>query len=193
MRARDNPFRSETLLKMPYQLYGSTWTELLKRAAKFHYRGAIIGPHGSGKTTLLENLEPRLMELGFSICRIRLDENQKTLEKSFLKELRHKLTSIDIILFDGAEQMNALNWYLFCQRTRHGGGLIITTHRPGRLPTLWQCSTSPYLLGTIAAGLLNVEPENIRDQATELYCKHRGNLREALREWYDLVAQSNLS
>jgi hypothetical protein len=191
MRARDNPFRSEVLLRVPYQLCGATWTELLERAGLLRYRAAIIGRHGSGKTTLLESLQFRLEELGFGTRLIRLDEEHRTFERRFLKALYSQLTSRDIILLDGAEQMNALSWYLFCRRTCHGGGLIITMHRTGRLPTLWQCSTSPRLLGEIAAGLLNVEIENIQECATELYWKHRGNLREALREWYDLFATCN--
>ena len=106
----------------------------------------------------------------------------------FLKNLYANLTSREIILFDGAEQMNTLRWLLFSWRLRHAGGLIITMHRPGRLPTLWECVTSPRLLADIAARLLDVEVEIIQERAHELYWKHRGNLRESLRAWYDLLA-----
>lgn len=187
MRACDNPFRSERVLQVRYRVQGATWEELLERWRAVGRRGAIIGPHGTGKTTLLETLEPRLHAQGFSTRFIRLNTERRNLEPGVLNELCTGLTLQDVLLVDGAEQMSPLAWHWFRWRTRAAAGLLITTHAPGRLPAVWKCHTSPTLLAEIAAGLLAVEPVSLRDRAEALFRKHQGNLRDALREWYDLV------
>ncbi|HWI59580.1 MAG TPA: hypothetical protein VNZ22_20295 [Bacillota bacterium] len=190
MRARDNPFRTERILQVRYRLEGITWTELLARCEALGYRAALIGPHGSGKTTLLEDLEPRLRERGFGTHFLRLDAEHRSFPPGAIEALRAQLTTRDILLFDGAEQMHPLAWRWFRWQTRQAAGLIITTHQAGRLPTLWACRTSSELLATVAAQLLAVESATLRDQAEALFARHRGNLRDALREWYDLLAQN---
>lgn len=189
MRACDNPFRTERVLDVRYRLSGATWAELLGRCDRLRNRGAIIGPHGSGKTTLLESLEPRLRERGFRTHFIRLDAEHRALDARFASVLFADLTADDIVLFDGAEQMNPLAWRRFRWRVRHAAGLIVTTHQSGRLPTIWECRTSPQLLAGIAAELLQGSSASICRQAEILFTKCHGNLRDALREWYDLAAE----
>jgi len=185
MRARDNPFRSECLLQIRYRLRDTTWPHLLARLERLHFRAALVGPHGSGKTTLLEDLQSRLRERGFGTLCIRLDDEQRSFENGFLDSLFGGITDNDIILFDGAEQMSPLVWWRFQRRSRRAGGLIITSHRPGRLPTLLECRTTADLLAGIASQLLGEDLEQVQSKAEILYRKYRGNLREALREWYD--------
>ncbi|MDB6015771.1 MAG: hypothetical protein JWR19_260 [Pedosphaera sp.] len=177
---------------MRYRLQNVTWAELLTRCEALRYRAALVGLHGSGKTTLLEDLEPRLRERGFDTHFIRLSEEERAFEPGFLKTLCAGLTANDILLFDGAEQLNPLAWRWFQWRTRHAGGLIITTHRTGRLPTLWECRTSPDLLAGIAADLLEVKSETLHERVNVLFRKHHGNLRDALREWYDLASDKTI-
>jgi hypothetical protein len=184
MRARDNPFRSERILQVRYRLLDANWSQLLARLRELGYRAALVGPHGSGKTTLLEDLADRLHERGFGGRFIRLNEEVRVFERGFLNDLTGK----EIIFFDGAEQMNWFVWSWFQRRARRAGGLIIATHQPGRLPTLLACRTTPDLLAGIAAELLEADLEQVRVQAEMLYRKYRGNLRDALREWYDLSA-----
>ena len=94
-----------------------------------------------------------------------------------------------ILLLDGAEQMGRWAWRRFERRTRGGGGLIITTHRHGRLPTLLTCETTPDLLGDVMRELLPDAPALSAATTRDLFLRHRGNLREALRELYDVCAQ----
>jgi hypothetical protein len=190
MRARDNPFRTERVLQVRYRLAHGTWAELLSRCESMGYRGAVVGPHGTGKTTLLEDLEPRLHAHGFGTHFLRLSEERSTFAPGIIEHLLARVTDRDILLLDGAEQMDPVRWSWFRWRARKAGGLLISTHQPGRLPTLWECRTTPEVLAGIAAELLETDPGAMATQAEALFRKHRGNLREALREWYDLQAES---
>ena len=193
MRARDNPFRTDCVLKIRYRLEGITWDGLLRRCEALGYRGALVGPCGSGKTTLLEDLEPKLRERGFHPRMVRLNGDHARLKPSDWDFIPSRLTRRDILLIDGAEQLSALSWQRFQWITRSAGGLIITTHKSGRLPTLWECRTSAALLAEIAGVLLDAEPAGLTNEAQALFEKHCGNLREALREWYDWAVAGAVS
>jgi hypothetical protein len=187
MRACDNPFRTERLLRLHYRFFQTDWPGVLARLERMRYRAALVGPHGSGKTTLLEDLWERLREKSFGTRFIRLDAEHRSLESGFVRTLFAGVGCNDIILLDGAEQMNPIAWHWFRWRSRKARGLIITTHHSGRLPVLLECRTSAALLAQIAGEILDLEPDAIRATAELLFEKHRGNLRNALWEWYDLV------
>lgn len=189
MKARDNPFSSKRLLTVRYRLEGTTWQQLINRLAEMKYRAAVVGPEGTGKTTLLENFQPRLRDLGFVVRPLRLTAERRTFPPGFLRSFCRKLTHQDIILFDGAEQLNALRWFRFKIATRRAGGLIIASHRPGRLATLIECSTTPELLDEILQQLVPDQAESLRHTARRLFHEHHGNLREVLFALYDLYAQ----
>ena len=186
MRARDNPFATARVHQIRYRLPdGLTWEELLARLKSMNWRGAIVGPEGAGKTTLLEDFEPRLRQRGFELVWLRLTREEPRLPSTTLAQLA-SLHARHIILFDGAEQLRRWTWWRFLRRVRRTGGLLVTSHRPGLLPTLLECKTGPELLAEIVANLLDKTPETCRAQAGSLYHKHQGNLREALRELYDV-------
>ena len=88
---------------------------------------------------------------------------------------------------DGAEQLGTVAWRRFRWQTRRAGGLIIATHTPGRLPTLIECTTSVGLLERI---IHRLAPDGLdaESPAAELFARHRGNIRDALRELYDVYA-----
>jgi hypothetical protein len=187
MRVRNNPFRTEQLLKVQYRPQQMSWPELLQRCEALRYRGALVGPFGSGKTTLLEALEARLQERGFLTSLVRFNLEQQKFKRGLLDNVVLTLTSRTIVLFDGVEQLNPLAWHWFKWRTRRGGGLIVTTHEAGRLPTLCECRTSAHLLAEIAAELLGCDAQSVLDKAESAFIRHSGNLRDALREWYDAM------
>ncbi len=90
----------------------------------------------------------------------------------------------DILLIDGADHLKRYVWQRIKRKINHRNmGLIITSHRPNMLPALIECSTDPQLLKTIVAELA---PQITDDKLIEnLYRKHNGNIRDALRELYD--------
>ena len=185
MRARDNPFATDRVLRVRYRPQGWTWEQLLARLAAMHYRGAIVGAEGRGKTTLLDDLGERLAARGVGVRHLRLTRERPTFDRALLRDFLADLSARDVILFDGAEQLGRLAWWRVARRTRRAGGLVITSHRPGLLPTLVECETSVPLLRGIVADLLLGEAG---PGAEELFARHGGNVRDALRELYDRYA-----
>ena len=188
MRARDNPFAVQRVLAIRYRLSGTTWEELLARLESLRFRAALVGPHGHGKTTLLEDLGARLAGQGFRVRTVTLHEGDHRLGDAQRRTLFHSLAPSDVLLLDGAEQLGRLPWLELRTRTRAAGGLIITSHRPGLLPTLHECRTTPGLLAEIVGELTGAEVET-----GELFDRHQGNLREALRALYDACAGGGLT
>jgi hypothetical protein len=159
---------------------------LLPRLAALDHRAAIVGPHGSGKTTLLEDLEHVLAQRGFRILHLRLDTDGPRLPREWPVSAR-RLGARDIVCLDGAELLGPVAWARFRWQARRARGLIVTTHRPGRLPTLIVCRTSPALLDRIVRRLA---PDELTaaPPVAELFARHGGNVRDALRELYDVYA-----
>jgi len=175
-RARDNPFAVHRVLRERYRLSAPEWDALMARLERIGRRGAIVGTHGSGKTTLLEDLAGRLELRGWRIHFLRFNADQHRLA------LGSRWDAGDFVLCDGVEQLSFLDWRRLARRAGRAGGLVVTTHRAGRLPVLRRCETSPALLQSLAASL--GEPLSTRE-CGELHARHRGNLRAALGQLYD--------
>ena len=189
MKARENPFRSDRVLQFHYRLQGESWESLLARLERLNYRAAIVGPEGTGKTTLLGDLAARLAAKGFTLKPLTLTRERRVFRPERLRPFFSGLAPPDVVLLDGAEQMGQLAWYRFNRACRRAAGLVITTHHPGRLPTLIECSTDPDLLQWIVGELLGEQAAAWRDTAERLYLAHDGNLRDVLRAMYDLFAE----
>lgn len=195
MKARENPFRSERLLTTRYRPQADGWESMQARLASLNHRAAIVGPKGTGKTTLLEDLAPRLAERGLRPLLVRVPDPRAA---RAMGEVRQRVEELipaglgpgDALLLDSAENLSWLAWRSALSRTRDAGGLIITAHRPGRLPTLVETRTSPALLEELVSQLLASAPgQEANLDATALFHRHGGNLREALRELYLQWAQ----
>jgi len=190
-RARDNPFATEHVLRVRYRFLKGSLADLLVRLESSGFRGAIVGPEGSGKTTLLEDLVAPLEARGFRVHLWRLHRGSRRQSWMLCRSLRRaRLGPGDLALLDGAEQLGPLAWFLARRATRRAGGLLITRHRPGGLPTLLSCRTSPGLLHDIVANLAGDTAAADGERARELFARHGGNLREALRELYDQWAHA---
>lgn len=188
MRARDNPFATVHIHRIRYQFTGLTWEQFLARLVEANYRGAIVGPEGAGKSTLLEDLRPRLAARGLTPVPLRLTQESPRFDRDALQQLSATVTPSHVVLLDGAEQLSRWAWWSFRRRVRRAGGLIITAHRPGLLPTILDCRTTLELLTEIVGRLAGKAHIPDAAEMTRLFQRHRGNLREALRELYDVCS-----
>lgn len=193
MKPVNNPFNTSNIHKIRYIFYPEGGMDsLMRKLAELDYKAAVAGPESSGKTTLLEDISINLTGKGFKTKYIKIDKENSKFPKSFFRQFLRELHKSDIVLFDGCEQLGYFFRICFkkeiCARA---GGLIVTVHRPGRFPTLWECGTSEELFRRIVDLLLAGSKQNIiphADFAGKLYDKHRGNIRLGLRELYDFYS-----
>jgi energy-coupling factor transporter ATP-binding protein EcfA2 len=187
VKARENPFKAERVIAtIRYSPPDGNIDSLIARLASLGYRAAIVGPHGAGKTTLLEDLERVLEARGFRITVVRLAADARCLPDDWISRAA-TLGPRDIVCLDGAEQLSTIAWFWFRWRARGAAGLIVTSHARGRLPVLIECTTNVDLLDRIVRRLSPATPAGA-PSAEELFRRHRGNLRDALRELYDFHA-----
>lgn len=209
-RARDNPFATDRLEALGYRSPRTgepvDLEPLLARWESLGRRAAIVGPEGSGKTTLLDELEPILEARGHAVRRLRAEAGSGVLveERSRQRVVRPEgLTESDghtILVVDGADRLKRRIWRRLRRASGRGnasraGGLLVTSHRTGLLPTLTECATSPELLERLVADLVGsgpAAPDRPLPPAAILHARHRGNLRLALLELYDRWAEPSI-
>ena len=181
MLARENPFRSDLIESLRYEMSAPEWDDLFARFHAYGRRGALVGPEGVGKTTLLEDLAPHLRQMGLRPRFIGLNRHQADW-KTLLDGLNGGAAEIDAILLDGAEQLSRLQWLYFRWRTRRAGAVVITSHVTGLLPTLRACPACETLFGDFVAHLSGNACAGI--DLGQVFRAHRGNMREAFRTLY---------
>lgn len=179
VKARNNPFRSECVDALAYRAPGFAWAELDRRLAAGGGRGAIVGPQGHGKSTLLREWMARFQAAGEGVIFVRLAEKQRRLNDA----QRDALSAAGRVFADSAEQLDWRGWRELRKLTARAPGLIVTTHRPGRLRTIFTCRTSPQLLDELVRELSGDDSD-----CASCWFRHRGNVRLALREFYDRFA-----
>lgn len=189
MKARDNPFSTDRILRVRFRPQGVPWEGLLARLESMNGRGAIVGLHGSGKTTMLEDLAERLEGAGTPTLFIRLDMIEPRLSLGRLMSIMGQLARETVLLIDGADILPAWQWLLIKWRSRRAGGLVVTSHGKRLLPTLHHTVTSPALLREVVAEVITPQPLPAAADIDRLYATHQGNLRDALRGLYDQYAE----
>jgi len=186
--ARNNPFRVDRVHAVRYQPLDATWSHLLSRLAELDFRAAICGPEGSAKTTLLEDLDQRLRAGGHPTRWLQLRRESRSAARRLCGEFLDAARFGEILLVDGAEQLGPFAWPQLRSRSRFHAGLVITTHAPGRLPTLCECRTTAALLESLVAQLVPTDVDQLRLELPALFVRHAGNIRLCLRELYDRYA-----
>jgi energy-coupling factor transporter ATP-binding protein EcfA2 len=182
MTAAVNPYRTERLEALAFRFATGAWQDLLQALAAHGGRGALVGPKGSGKTTLLEALARHLRAQGLRVRLLRLSAGDRRVGWSQLDGVGPG----DAVLVDGAEQLAAPSWLRLRARARRAAVLVVTTHRPGRLPAIHRTSTSPGLLAALVEELLGDGEARPSEAAlAALFHRHDGNLRAALLALYD--------
>jgi ATPase subunit of ABC transporter with duplicated ATPase domains len=159
------------------------WESLLKRHEELNWCASIVGGNGTGKTTLFEQLVPHLEARGFEPVVFRLQTESGMKVKDRLPDKLREIRKPGFILLDGAEQLSTRQWLPIRAAASEAAGFIVTVHRTSRLPVALELETSPKLLEQLVDSLSGGKlPEG---EAEVLFHRHRGNLRECLRELYD--------
>lgn len=193
MKAKDNPFASRYVEALAYRCpdrrEGVALAGIVRRLSDLNYRAAITGPEGTGKTTLLQAIGNRLQQDGFSVFFFRFTKEAPGLYRDFIGKLPAAHMAGHVFLLDGIEQLSWPNWKRLQFHTRKAGGLIITSHTPGRLPALVAATTTPELLYDLVEELVGEREMLCRQEINQLFTSHQGNIRLALRQIYDLWAE----
>lgn len=186
LRPADNPFRASRIDAVPYRLEGERWPEIVERLARMGGRAAVVGPHGSGKTAFLSTLADHLGAVGIVPAWVRLHSDTRRPLRSALAQLPPSGLHRKGLLVDGAEQLGIARWWAISLVTRRAELLVASRHRPGHLPTLYRCTTSPALLAELVAELAPGDACSFEPLLGDLFRRHGGNLRDCLRALYDV-------
>ena len=184
-RPATNPFASHRIEGLSFRHGGSTLLDLGQRLQELGGRVAIVGPKGSGKTTLLEELASALPG---ETVQARIPGSCSDPWRTVRTQLPRTVTHRHIVLVDGSEQLGAFGWRRLLHATRRARNLIVTLHRPRRLPTLVVCRTDTGLLRDLVSELVPRECNEIEFSLDGLFHRNNGNLRLCLRELYDVYA-----
>lgn len=188
-RPSDNPFASHRVEALHYRGCAVSWLDLERLIDALGGLVAIVGAKGSGKTTLLEEL---CEQLPGPVITVRIHGSDPHPYRTANHQLLDPVTSSHTILVDGAEQLGALSWCTFLSRVHRARRLVATLHKPGRLPTLIECTTNPALLCDLVRELAPEHGPSLEPTLDNLFHRHDGNIRSCLRELYDLFAGRKL-
>lgn len=159
------------------------WDLLFDRFELLNRRAAIIGPHGTGKTTFLNGFERRLVDRDWSVRRVQLRVGQR-------RDVMAQIGSVDertIVLLDSAGVLPVWSWPWLKWRLRRVGGLVITAHQRTNLPTLLETAANATIFTRLVEDLAPEWSNALRPQLPAMIERQDGNLREVLRELYDVV------
>lgn len=174
-----------------YRLDEAGWYRLLARFAANRWRGVLVGPHGSGKTTLREELEARLRRDGWQV-RVLVLGDERTVTWADVRMLITGADQRTLLSIDGLDRVGALTWWRLRRAIPGIGGILATSHVPGRLPLLQRHHTSAALLRDLVHELVP-DPQHHQDldrRCGELFSRHRGDLRACLRALYDEAGEA---
>lgn len=175
---------------IPYRFPAGTSAALVvERLCHSEWQGQILGSHGSGKSALVAALIPAIEQAGRQVVLIELHDQQRRLPDDWLQ--RADLSRPTVVIVDGCEQLAPWNRSALKRSCRRRGlGLLVTAHRSLGLPDLFCTSVDLPLAQEIVRSLLGDQQSLIRPEEVEqCFDRHRGNLREALFDLYDLYEE----
>lgn len=189
-----NPFASARIDALSYQFVDQqqNWDTFFDHWQRLGFRGAIVGPCGHGKTTLLDAFSGVLQQRGFAVTRVSLFHGDRRFSRAQQTVIASAIRNEHVLLMDGMEQLRRVCWLV---QTRflwpRSLKMLITSHVTGLLPTLYEARTSPELLKILVSQLVPAHGLT-SEQFEQLFLKHHGNLRMALLDLYDRVAQGQM-
>jgi hypothetical protein len=186
--ARDNPFRTARIGSLAFRHPRLSFDAVAGDLESLELRAEIVGPHGSGKTTLLGQLGGHLEREGFAVHRWRLFADRRPPPSRTLVREASGFGPRDVLLVDGAGHLSRPTWWRVARAARGAGGLVITAHESGRLPTLLETRTDLALLASLTRELVGTRASALEATLSELFDAHGGNLRDVFLALYDLAA-----
>ncbi len=164
---------------------------IIQRLWENQWFGQIVGPHGSGKSTLLRTLDAAWHDVSRSPTTIQLRDGQCRLPVS-----RQHISSWDRstqVIVDGYEQLAlTARWRLRRWCRLRGCGLLVTCHRPTRLPVVYRTEISTETTRQLVAQLVADTPYLVSpEEIDRCFWQCKGNVRETFFALYDVV-QSKL-
>ena len=168
---------------------GQSPSALLEHLRQNHWMGEIIGPHGSGKSTLLHSFTPWITRAGRNVKAFTLHRGESQLSASVAEMNQWHDTTQCVI--DGFEQLSASSQTRIKRICREQGcGLLLTSHEPTGLPTLYQTNTSVELVQSIVRSMQQDGEQRVNDADVAMsFQRQRGNVREVFFELYDIFEQ----
>lgn len=181
MSAEGNPFTPERIQALAYRFApGMDWETLLRRLENLQWCASIVGGNGVGKTKLLEQLLPHLEARGFQPVWFSLSAEIGMREKERLPDKLREVRAPGFIVLDGAEQLSTRHWLSVRAAASAAAGFVVAVHRSSRLPLALELETSAKLLDALVVDLTGGKlPDG---EAATIFMRHRGNLRDCLRE-----------
>lgn len=197
--ARLNPFAMHWIEQIPYCFAAGDWSEHQERLRRMDWRGAIVGPHGTGKTTLLLELHQRFcaaiaagLERGPDdlpvACQLLTPGRGAFADPASLVERIRSAPTHTLWLVDGWERLGWWQRRTLQQACRRAAGLVVTAHRPSGMPVWIRTEPRPEILSHVLEHLSPVGPPDLQHRATVAWARHRGNMRETLRDLYNQFA-----
>ncbi|MGN6507758.1 MAG: hypothetical protein ACTHM6_19535 [Tepidisphaeraceae bacterium] len=186
--AHENPFRVDRVTRLAFIDEANVIGALAERASAAVVRGAIVGPEGSGKSTLLRALLSVLEARGHRLVRVQLGASATTAELQAAAAMAIESAG-GVVAIDGFEQFG---WRLRRRVMRRCPRLLVTAHRPLRIPTIVHLQPGPSTLDAILARLLDRVSLATRDFAQERLSARGGDIRATLFDCYDAWAGGTL-
>lgn len=187
IRPSENPFNAQRLDSLRYVEFDHRLSEIATRLKRHGYRGAIVGPHGCGKSAMLQALGEELMGHGLSPLPLFVNSDQRgTLPQDWQRTIR-KARHTDALLLDGYDLLPAWARLWVLLNARHAGAVLVTAHQDAYYKPIARPISSPCLLRQLIESLCPSSSSMI--DANRLFHDARGNLRDALRNAYDLYPQ----
>lgn len=200
--ARNNPFRTcrvESSIRFQPAWLDTSWQEIMERFDSLrssHSRCTVVGPHGTGKTTFFEDFELRLRDRGHEVLRLSLHLTVDS--RAELPTIPDEVHPDTIVLLDSAGVIGWRAWSPLPLRTWNQRRswrdkfrrlsccqIVESRHRRNSNPVLLQTGSSPEMLEAIIRRL-DPEWQISSTEIRTLYQRRKGNIRESLRECFDL-------
>ncbi|MGE0758424.1 MAG: hypothetical protein AB7F89_02215 [Pirellulaceae bacterium] len=192
--AQRNPFATRSVRPgvMKFRFYdGNSLPQMLDKLRQNGWTGEIVGRHGSGKSTLLHSLIPLLIEAGRDVKIFTMHRGESRLPVSGTD--MQKWSETTQVLIDGYEQLGGWTRTLVTRVCRKEGcGLLVTSHEPVGLPTLYQTDPNLAIVQSLVREMQHRHNGQARVFDTDVahsYERQRGNIREVFFELYDVYEQ----